>query len=613
MATRGLHLDKDEMLSVYNLINARMCGGALPPAIIVLSNKKTKNVTQTVTRSGLTTSTLTHTQQRNADIELELVSGGAGRKVLNPDKPVVITYYPHMATEPEETLWCTTWHEMCHALAADEDADHGPRWTRHATSGGMTVNTGMNDAGEACQVGEGHQIIPGGPLDMVRQEWLSALVADASVPHQRAAPARSHAEAGAGRFVAARQPAQQAPVVRQSSVSAATARTPIGGRFSPAAPAHASRVTPGAIPKSAKTVFIYADCSGSMIGDGISNMVTALGGIWPVEGAELFAYSDDVRPANSPHDLVEVSQDMGAGTSFEAIMLHAEHYNPDMVLIFSDGQPCDEVRTWAVWDRTDFPIGTHYCVNSDFAHGASVQYMIELCRGGGEATIGDDPIDIQEGVKRAMTNHPRQPRQLPDLRPRINTGIARLRGKLGIGKRIVELGDENQENAYNAAVGQAINAIDGTFDHLAGELDGLFGQAFDGQREQAKVNAQHWGEAAENLNNGLAQLSTKLLGAAKGEIEGTLVAGQQRIAATKARPDAVRVAAPSINPNLLARSAAVRAANTNGALALPAPVQGVTRALPAPSTAAGETPINEVSGQAAQRERAPAVAGRATP
>ena len=272
--------------------------------------------------------------------------------------------------------------------------------------------------------------------------------------------------------------------------------------------------------------------------------------------------------------------------------------------------PTTSARLGRYGDRTDFPIGTHYCVNSDFAHGASVQYMLDLCRGGGEATIGDEPIDIQEGVKRAMTNS-RNPRQLPDLRPRINTGIARIKGKLGIGKRIIELGDEVEDAKFNNAVGQAINAIDGTFDHLEGELDGLFGQSFDGQREQSRVNAVAWADAAEKLNDGLGKLSTKILGAAKGEIEGTLVAGQQRIAATKARPDAVRVAAPSINPNLLARSAAVRAANTNGARSLPAPSNaGSQRALPAPSAVGGETPINAVGGQPALRERAPALAGR---
>lgn len=579
---RGLHLNKDELLSVYNLINARMCGGSLPPATIVLSDKATKKVTITPTRGGH----FEHTSQQNGDIKLDMVSRDGGRTyILNPNKPLPITFYPHLAEGPEEVIWCTMWHEMCHALESiNEPEDHGPNWTRRAESGGMTVSTGKNAAGEDAQVGGGHKIIPGGALDLVRQEWRRG--GRATSPTQQP----SVASPSAGRFAGVPSRATPQPIAAPRGLSPSTApRTP--GRFSPVpptvAPSNAPRVTAAAIPEKAKRVFVYCDCSGSMYGGGSEVMASALAGLWPIKGAQLFAYADIVRQINSPDDLRRDnlgSLDVGGGTSFEAIMLHAEQHSPDMVLIFSDGQPCDERETWDVWDRTDFPISTHYCVNIGYTSDKeAVQYMIDLCRGGGEATIGDEPIDIQEGVKRAMTNS-RNPRQLPDLTPRIKTGIARIQGKLGIGKRIVELGDEVEDAKFNNAVGQAINAIDGTFDHLAGELDGLFGQAFDGQREQSKVNAQHWEDAADKLNDGLGKLSTKLLGAAKGEIEGTLVAGQQRIAATRARPDAVRVGGVQINPNLLARSAAVRAANNNGARALPAPSNiGSQRALPAPS------------------------------
>jgi hypothetical protein len=595
-----LSLDPDEILSKWNAVNVGAFGGKLPTPQIVIRNTPETGKT---TRVG--NKTVTEIKLPCGEVQVPTVSINGGPYQLDPDEPVILYMEDRLGDGPEEAIWTTLLHEAGHVQALGDG--HGEVWRKTVEDRGITTDTGLAHDGTVAQLSE-HQIIPGGTLDRIRQEWLRG--ARVAAPSAQQRPARSAPAApSTGRFVAPRMPARQAQTGRQWPASPASARAPSGGRFSPAAPAHASRVTPGAIPKSAKTVFIYADCSGSMYGDGVANMVTALNGIWPIQGAQLFAYSDDVRPASSPNDLVEVSWDMGGGTSFEAIMLHAERHNPDMVLIFSDGQPNDEASTWTVWDRTSFPIGTHYCVNSAFAHAGSVQYMIDLCRGGGEATIGDEPIDIQEGVKRAMTNSG-SPRQLPDLRPRIQTGIARIKGKIGVGKRIVELGNEVEDAKFNNAVGRAINAIDGTFDHLAAEVDGLFGQAFDQQRAQSRANAQHWADAAQKLDDGLGKLSGQILGAAKGEIEGTLIAEQQRIAAiaAKPRPDAVRVVAPSINPNLLSRGAAVRAANANGARALPAPSN--QRALPAPAAVGTDAPINAVGGQPAQRDRAPATAGR---
>jgi hypothetical protein len=340
--------------------------------------------------------------------------------------------------------------------------------------------------------------------------------------------------------------------------------------------ANAPKITKSAIPKHARRIFIYADCSASMTGESFNAMVRALKTLWPIEGAELFGYSDGMYAAGSPDGLYE----MHLGTCFEQLLLHAERFSPDMALIYSDGLPCDGSQTWDVWRRTDFPISTHLCMVESIIEcfPEAVQFMRDLCRGGGQFTYGEDVKDIEYGVNAAMgdeTNTRRRaPRRLPDLTPQIRTGVERAKNKAEINKRIVELGDELADAQHDISELQGRAAVSGTFEDIFAQVDGMAVEAFEHQREQSKVDKANRAAAGASLRDGLAKLGASILGAVKGGYEQTLISGAKQRQGAAEKAAAVQIGRVRLNPAVLTKASALLAAS-------PAKEQA---ALPAPST-----------------------------
>ena len=332
--------------------------------------------------------------------------------------------------------------------------------------------------------------------------------------------------------------------------------------------ANVPKITKADIPKKARRIFIYADCSASMTGESFNTMVKALNNLWPIEGAELYGYSDGMYAAGAPDHLYE----MHLGTCFEQLLLHAEQFDPDMALIYSDGLPCDESQTWDVWRRTDFPISTHLCMSPGIigSFPGAVQFMRDLCRGGGTFTCGEEVQDFEHGVSAAMGDETKtrrcvSPRRLPDLTPQIRTGVERAKNKAEVNKRVIELGDELADVQHDVSVLQNRAAIAGTFEDIFAQVDGMAVEAIDHQREQSKIDKEHRAAAGASLRDGLAKLGASVLGAVKARLRtdradrGQATRGRQRH--ERGRPDrqgaprSVRVDAGVRHPGGRARQA----------------------------------------------------------
>jgi hypothetical protein len=326
------------------------------------------------------------------------------------------------------------------------------------------------------------------------------------------------------------------------------------------------------IPKQAKRIFIYADCSISMCGARFANMKAALNNIWPANGAELFGYSDDntLYAVGSPDCLPEP----GGATVFEQIFLHAELHNPDLVLIYSDGQPSDESQTWAVWHRTSFPIATHFIsASSGSVDDPAAQYMQSLCRGGGQFTCGDSVQSIQKGATQAMSNNSNgrfAPRQLKDLTQQIKTGVGAAQNQALVNNRILDLGSQVADAQHDLHTLQGGMAILNTFADIQAQINGQAVQAITHQQGQEAVDRQHRQSAGATLLSGLAALSAKVLGATKAGCEQTLLNGAQRSASSVDISGGAPVGQVNLNQDLLNKLSAVMASVTPNS-GLPSP------------------------------------------
>jgi hypothetical protein len=326
------------------------------------------------------------------------------------------------------------------------------------------------------------------------------------------------------------------------------------------------KITKSDIPKQARRIFIYADCSASMTGESFNAMVKALNNLWPIADAELFGYSDGMYAVGAPSHLYE----MHLGTCFEQLLLHSEQFDPDMALIYSDGLPSDESQTWEVWRRTDLPISTHLCMSPGIISSfpGAVQFMRDLCRGGGTFTCGEEVQDFEDGVSAAMgdeTNARRcvSPRRLPDLTPQIRTGVERAKNKAEINKWVIELGD--------VSVLQSRAAIAGTFEDIFAQVDGMAVEAIDHQREQSQIDKAHRAAAGVSLRDGLVKLGASVLGAVKAGYEQTVLTGAKQRAVAKDTSAAVQIGKVRLDPSVLTRASAILAAEpAKQATALPA-------------------------------------------
>jgi hypothetical protein len=332
---------------------------------------------------------------------------------------------------------------------------------------------------------------------------------------------------------------------------------------------NAPKITKADIPKKAQRIFIFADCSGSMYGARFCNMVTALNNLWPIEGSELFGYGDDytLRAVGHPTQLPEPS----GGTVFEQILLHAEQYSPNLVLIYSDGEPCDEDQTWAVWHRTNFPIATHYI--SDSHSDRAAQYLRSLCRGGGLFTCGDSITQLQHGVSQAMDDDYQRvcgARRLPDYSDQLKTGVERARNKANVNKRIIELGEELSDVQHDVGELQGRATIAGSLEKVFANLDGMAVEAFDQQRSRSAADKAARAEQHEGLAHGLFALGARILGRVKDEYQETLRGDPTRDARSE-RAAAVQIGRVSLNQDVLHRSAAISNARAPRSAALPAP------------------------------------------
>jgi hypothetical protein len=328
------------------------------------------------------------------------------------------------------------------------------------------------------------------------------------------------------------------------------------------------KITKADIPKKARRIAIYADCSGSMAGESFYNLVTALNALWPIEGAELYGYSDGfftTHRANTPDDLRQATK----WTYFASMLRKAARINADMTLIFSDGMPQDEHQMWAIWNATSFPISTHLCLSEEHLQDNkdAVWLMQTLCRGGGQFTYGSSIPLIQSGVSQAMANE-YNPRALPDYTDQIETGARRARGKMGVNKRVIELGNELADVRHDVGELQGRQTISGSMEKVFANIDEMAIEAFDEQRCRKAANDAAVAEQHESLGEGLMKLGARILGRVKCEFNQAL--DTQRKGPVE-RAAAVQIGRVSLNRDVLHRSAAISTARTPRAAALPTP------------------------------------------
>jgi hypothetical protein len=352
--------------------------------------------------------------------------------------------------------------------------------------------------------------------------------------------------------------------------------------------AEATKITRADIPKHARRIAIFADCSSSMT-DGCEsfyNMQTALNNLWPIAGAELYGYSAgwfSTHRVNSPDDLRPSSR----STAFAPILRKAARINADMTFIFSDGIPADAGAMWRVWNSTSFPIATHLCLPESWvsSNQECAQLMRALCRGGGQLTCGDSIPQLQNGVSQAMAdddyNRRCGARRLPDYTDQLQTGVERARNKANVNKRIIELGNELSDVQHDVGELQGRATIAGSLEKVFANLDGMAVEAFDVQRSRSAADKAAWAEQHEGLAHGLLALGARILGRVKGEYEETLRGDPARDARSE-RAAAVQIGRVSLNKDVLHRSAAISTARSPRAAALPAPSERPSLAIAPP-------------------------------
>jgi hypothetical protein len=170
------------------------------------------------------------------------------------------------------------------------------------------------------------------------------------------------------------------------------------------------------------------------------------------------------------------------------------------------------------------------------------------------------------------------PEALPDLRPQIETGVARANGKSEVNRRVVELGQEVAGVKADIHELQQRQTIAGTFEEMFAQIDAMAAEAFGVQRQQAKADSAARDAKSASLRSGLANLGATVLGAAKGRYEQALQNGAGRRQVAPGRAAAVQIGQVRINPDVLAATRVLLAATpgrTAGALPPPRGAQSL--------------------------------------
>ena len=83
---------------------------------------------------------------------------------------------------------------------------------------------------------------------------------------------------------------------------------------------------------------ILADCSSSMRGEPITQLLAKLAKIWPgLRGAIILSFASETNEVESPECLPEPS----GGTALDIALQRVKQYQPFELLIISDGEPDD--------------------------------------------------------------------------------------------------------------------------------------------------------------------------------------------------------------------------------------------------------------------------------
>jgi hypothetical protein len=518
---------------------------------------------------------------------------------LIPGEPIILNVNSsEMEGIDDEKLFKVITHEMCHALNPGDG--HGPRFVASLRARGIDT---LEAAGVGAMVTQTHSIIPGQVAERLLREW------------------RKENPGGVVR--------RQAPSGRNTLPAVAVVPDRRGG----APAAHATRVTrPHDAPtigaadaqKKYNRVNVYCDFSLSMAGEGIKNLIDALKSVWPIPNATLYIYASGVLGVRDPDDALAHRNDasIGFGTHFAPIMEHAENCGDvDMVFIYSDGVPSDKDATRSVWDRTRFPISTHYCVSVGAADAATAyatgifngpegaQYLKGLCRGGGTFTMGDKAHEMADGVAGA-TGIVSVDRRPVDPRDQMQTAVKRAEGKHGVNQRLVDLGGrQSQTEADVDALNQRVKAY-GALEKVFANIDALAVETFAAQDAQDDRDRESRRLNSDRIDAGIANIGGRVLEAIRDGHAGQLNAIASRV--ESARDGS---AAPSIGQVRLGRveqkvGAYIGASNSGQAQIAPpvgagadrapssariAPPQSMAALPPPPQTAVPVDPSSRIS------------------
>jgi hypothetical protein len=497
--------DEDIILSIWRKINEGACWGQFPDPTIVF------------------------TQLNAARAQIGYSCDGETGKLILKDG-VTLRVSTSSMSDSIDDLFILIMHEIGHLLAPG--AEHGPDFVDALFARGVTTK---EVPGVGAVVTQQHAYFNGGTLRRLCDEWKAE---NRNGIAQRAATPAARQPAAAAVPTVSRAPVAspsrsetQAPGAACSGPSCSGARAYNGGPVG-APPAHAPSVTATTVPAHLGNVFIYADCSGSMAGVGEEVLRQALSSLWPIKGARVFTFTDEspVQEIGHPQEIDAQS----TGTSFASPLKHAEANKPDWVLLFSDGAPSDEDDTWRVWERTTFPISTHFCMPAEFAdhYAEEIKYMHALCRGGGACTIGITPDAAISGVKNAMSGGKSVVpvvHRMPDLSAQTTSVARQAAGAAIMAGRVVDIGNRVSQAEHDIhEVGQRLKIALAGNDVVSG-IHEQAGEVFKAQDERDAQDAANRANASAQLDTGLQKFGAAVLGQTQAAFSGQIGADNSRI------------------------------------------------------------------------------------
>lgn len=492
------------------------------------------------------------------------------------DTPLILSIHDKDIGQGVDHLFILVAHEVSHLL--NPGKGHGPDFVNSLKARGVTTR---EVAAVGADVTQEHEIIPGMAMARLRDEWLAETNngQDFAQGGQRllAAPLTAIPRVDRTSGQGARPSPGAAPSLSRNAISGP--------------PAHAPQITSANVPRQLKNVHVYVDCSASMYGAGETLLQNAIRALWPIDGARIFTFTSTdqgIHEVSVPSDISSKSQ----GTEFEGLMLHAERHNPDMVLIFSDGNPSDEDKTWEIWRRTTFPISTHACMPAEHAnhYSYSIQLLRDLCRGGGQCTIGSTPEAITTGVTCAMsggkTNIPAVHR-MPDLTAQTKSVARQAAGAAIISGRVIDLGNRISQVEHDVhEAGQRLKILIAGNDVVSG-IHEQAGEVFQAQDERDAQDAAARAAASTQLDTGLQRFGENVLGQTQASFAGQIDYDNARAADRGQLVSVTQISGPRMEfgrQPIVNKAGAVLSSQPQSAGLLPPP-PGLGRSAPRPAQA----------------------------